>query len=853
MKSRIFSIGVLSLALLAAAAGGRAATTSAPAIAIAEPIHLPNQSIAPAHDVSLNLPALPSKPGKELVLRFRIVCQTRNASGCNYNAALAINGQPIGPATAAGESRLIGRESSFYLKDRQDAFQIFSGNNLMVMFAPTLQQADTMTTDGKGATYTLNISDLARGVDVNTLIIGNNLKKPPFPGSGNLLVEGIEVGWVDAKQLSQAAAEVPQRGAIARSISADGLRLLQATGGGFRIVDGKGVELAVETAVSMDPAADAALVAQDAVLKDIKLTIADLGPAGFSVNADWRGLRLSRSIQIKGGLVLWHDRWTNTASSISGIPFQYHFFLLHDKGAKFHVAGSDHITAVSGAAQNPTLFVGSASHPGMGVGITAESDWLRLLMEIRCRRGIGQIFTRTLALAPGTSIDFDLTLAPTAQGGYWNFINAQRERWGVNGRTMARPFFFSYAAAPGISDPVERARRSLGNLGPLTVAAGGWLGLESDAHAVAAGAFGEASLAPQSPEAAREVDRFLSFDHRKTAQEQFKSEVAAIHAACPEVKVVQKMHPAMEAVYRPLLERWPIAGEAILTAGGKPFEDTGYSRAWLRNYADHNWGVYYFVPRPGSIYLRELLRREAISMDDGGDGIYCDEFAWASNGRAYSRYDYSRWDGVSADLDAQGKVLRLKSDNGQVTESAQIQIANAALSRGKFFLGNGGPALRSTTSLPGHYFMEGGNGLSWFPRTHLTAAPLVFGNFGDSKSLAGIIAAVRQCLSVGTLYSPGAGIHLLLKGPDNFVSKLYPMTVMEIGPGWIRGKERLATIVSGHYQWPTPGARMRVYSYDAQGNRIENANSILLLTGSDLALQVPKNGLVIAEVVSQGP
>jgi len=33
------------------------------------------------------------------------------------------------------------------------------------------------------------------------------------------------------------------------------------------------------------------------------------------------------------------------------------------------------------------------------------------------------------------------------------------------------------------------------------------------------------------------------------------------------------MHPAMEAVYKPLISRWPYAEEAILTEKGTIFED----------------------------------------------------------------------------------------------------------------------------------------------------------------------------------------------------------------------------------------------------------------------------------------
>ncbi len=191
-------------------------------------------------------------------------------------------------------------------------------------------------------------------------------------------------------------------------------------------------------------------------------------------------------------------------------------------------------------------------------------------------------------------------------------------------------------------------------------------------------------------------------------------------------------------------------------------------------------------------------------MDDcHGDGIYSDEFSWAYHTRGYSRYDYSRWDGYSADLDDDGHVQRLKSDNGFTTESAQLQLVHEALRRGKFFLANGGAALGSVTRLPMARFEEGGNGIPSMTAAHFSSVPLVLGNFGDETTRRGIFEAVKSCLSMGCVYSPNAS-NLLLEGPDNFVCKLYPITIRKLGPGWIGAEERLVSSVSKTFDWPGP-------------------------------------------------
>ena len=203
-------------------------------------------------------------------------------------------------------------------------------------------------------------------------------------------------------------------------------------------------------------------------------------------------------------------------------------------------------------------------------------------------------------------------------------------------------------------------------------------------------------------------------------QEQFRRETEAIHRVLPQAQVIQRMHPAMEVVYKPLAHRWPYIADAIRDVQGSFFEDAMYSRIHMGGYVAKGWGVLYFVPRAGSPYLNELLRAARESMDDfHGDGIYSDEFSWAYRTRGYSRYDYGRWDGYSADLDDAGQVLRLKSDNGYTTESAQLQLVYETLRRGKFFLANGGAGLRSVTCLPIARFEEGGNGLPSMAAAHL--------------------------------------------------------------------------------------------------------------------------------------
>jgi len=581
-------------------------------------------------------------------------------------------------------------------------------------------------------------------------------------------------------------------------------------------------------------------VARPAPPAGIAIASERFGPVGFALRATLEGLEVRRTITLEDGLLRWRETWANTGKETRGLPFRHRVF--PRQGASgFCLGGSDGCAVLAGCPANPTMFLETGG--GKGVGVTAESDWLRLLMGLRYNAGVGELFSTTLALPAGKQVSFDITITPvTDGGGYFSFINSLRRRWGVNGITQPAAVFWGYARPTGEMDETERVRQALAHLGPVYVVLGPWQRLEPDARTVTSGRY------PKLPEGAPpapggcpdfDVDTFLTYQHRDRYFEQLRIDVSRIRQAAPNVKVMQMLHPSMEAIYKPLAHRWPIANEAILTPEGTPFETAHYSRAWLGGYVDKDWGVYYYVPLPGSTYLSQVLSGATRALDELDlDGIYSDEFSWAGTHRGYSRYDYGRWDGYSADLDDNGNVLRLKSDNGYVTESCQLQMANEVLRRGRYFLANGPNVLRSLNSLPHARFVEGGNGQTTWAQNHLSPTPLILGNMGDEETLAGVFASVRNCLLDGCLYSPTA-VNLLLDGPDNFVCKQYPITVQELGPGWVVGSERVVTVVSRTFNWGQAGRQALLYTYDAAGLLVSKSPAVAGEHGL-LSIEVPE-------------
>jgi hypothetical protein len=845
------------LSLVAMLVGLAGALAAAP-LPLEDRQAFPDVKVAKDEAAEVTLPALPLRPGKITILTFRAVIVSRGPGGCNYNLALQINGQPTSRFTAEGTERLAGRAPSLELTAGGQGFPVFGGDKLMVMFAANTDQGDTMTSDGLGATFSLDVTDCARGVDGNTITFRNVLPGNMAEGFGHLQVTDLATGYLDRSKLPKIPSLAPHRGRIGQSTVKGPFRIGQAKGGGFSVTVGD-QELLVETALGMDSATPAALVAQDepvqggAQAPDLQRggvrapALQGLPGKALGVVATWPGLRLERRLDVKDGLLLWHDRWTNTGAETRGVPFRLRLFL-RDRATRFHVGGSSDNAALVCSASNPTLFMAPAGE-GNGFGITAESDWLRLLAGWRGMSDLGEVYTRWLALPAGRSLDYDLSITPvTDQGGYWSFINRVRQRWDVNRTTMPAPMFWGFAHAAE-SDPVAMIRKSLAHLGPIIVCIGPWQRLEPDARVVTARKYPKlAADAPRTPGLCPDldVDAFLTFTHREPYWDNVKSLTQLIHDNVPGAKVIEMIHPAMEAVYKPLQDKWPIAPDAIKNPDGTTFEAAHYSRSWLGDMTQKDWGVLYYCPHDGSPELQAILAGMRRGMDDCKlDGIYSDEFSWAF-ARGYSRYDYSRQDGYTADLDESGKFVRAKCDNAWVSQPAQLQITDEVLKRGKFFLGNGGNVLTSTFRLPIQRFIEGGNGASQMPQGHLSAVPLVLGNMGDEKTTQGIFNSAKLCLQHGCIISPVAS-NLLLQGADNFVCKQYPLTVMALGPGYVIGRERLITTVPGPFHWPAEGGHLKLYRYNREGVRIDAEADVTLAKGQELTVLVPEGGMVIAE------
>lgn len=795
--------------------------------------------------LDITMPALPAKKGKTQVLRFYAYTKSKSTGGCMYNMTVKLNGKTINRKTADGKDRLISRESSFQLKSSKDrVFPVFGGDKIMLVYAQSLGDAQSVTKDDSGALFDLNIFDLVMGVDGNTLTFENIYS---YSEPGELIIDHIEVGYLDNSFLKEPEIELPKRGKIKEQVKVGKLTLMQGSAGGFVVNYDKNIELIAETGLGIDEKIQPLLIADDRKLNNsaVDVNIEQSKDNVINISATTSSLKLSRKINIENGIIYFEDTWENTGKQDEAVPFKYDFWL-RNKKSKVIISGDDDSDVLISSSPNPTIFIEAEGGNGAGFGITAENNLARLIMWFRRKPSFAEMFTKSFAVPAGKKLTVKMSITPVEKGGYWAFINELRDRWKVNGITMDRPVFWGISNAKG-ANTADILKKSLGHLGPVYIVNSPWLGLGWDSIDVRNGNYpkaeGGTTVAGKCPDL--DIKKYISFEHREKYWKQLKETVRITHEVCPDVKILQMIHPSMEIVYKPLLESFPFSDDAIIVANGKPFELDHFNKAWVGSYDKKDWAVLYFAPKDNSAYADYLIKTIVRALDECQlDGIYCDEFSFAFSARGYSRYDHRAWDGFSVELDDNGKISRKMSDNGLVTLKFKQKFLNEILSRDKYFIGNGGAATKELQASP--MFVEGGNGEGKFASVHLTGVPLIFGNFGDYKTKKGVFVNTKKCLNSGCMYSPFRG-NLLLDNPDNFITKAYPISVKQIGPGTIIGKERIITTNTQNIKWADKDSTVQYYKYDHDGNLSDKIKGEVK-NGGELKIDVLKDGLTIVEI-----
>jgi hypothetical protein len=210
------------------------------------------------------------------------------------------------------------------------------------------------------------------------------------------------------------------------------------------------------------------------------------------------------------------------------------------------------------------------------------------------------------------------------------------------------------------------------------------------------------------------------------------------------------------------------------------------------DYSDPRYPL--FVPRAGSSFAAMQDRLIDYRFDTlGVDGIYWDELDYSAH-----KYDYSeQWDGVSADIDpGTNRITRKIANVVLATQSWRLAAVQRILQRGPL-VGNGAPNTRTLTRVHFPRFVETGS------ISNLTGAQLYTPiGLGDSLTEHTATDAYRNMvegLNYGAVYYWYFD-QIRPAGPT-LTALMFPITPIQLGHGYIIGKERILTNTSGRFGW----------------------------------------------------
>lgn len=216
-------------------------------------------------------------------------------------------------------------------------------------------------------------------------------------------------------------------------------------------------------------------------------------------------------------------------------------------------------------------------------------------------------------------------------------------------------------------------------------------------------------------------------------------------------------------------------------------------------------------------YGRELEKYvEKALTDFGADGIYIDEFSQLA-----ARYNYDgKWDGFSVEIDPTTFQLRRKIASVElITLPERMAIIHKVRQLGRVVVANEPPITETAAREKVVHFNETDT-LTNLYAMHLHSP---VGLNKPSERGGNAPKDVVAQLDYGALSYLYDSPYPKNASP-NPMSRMFPVTPIEINKGYIIGKERIITTSSGTFGWNAAGA-LQVFIYDAHGQ--EKSHSVV--------------------------
>ena len=512
-----------------------------------------------------------------------------------------------------------------------------------------------------------------------------------------------------------------------------------------------------------------------------KPVITRVTPAGYRVEAAGRYYRLVRIVEPQPTRVLVRDTLTNTTAEPLGVLIRHHVPAIKpEAGCRVGGYPVGASLLAKDIKTNPTLFV---VRGGVALGLVALDDVFIVQSLASLDRGTATLHTDTFALDTGASYTLEWAVYPTPTGDYYDFINQVRRDEGRNGTVDGGLGFITRSPSDrrGVPSPPFVALRNL-KYGLI--------------HCL--------SFAADDPGISIEGIEFLEYPKEREA---LRRQITAIHQAFPGMKVLFHIAHSLYATNQP--EQTfadsrvigPDGKHAVYTTNpGNYFSPERLAEGW-------NWYIYY--PTLENSFGKALVASvDVIRGEIGADGAFMDGFMWAYGGQ----YTYDRWDGHTAMIDPQTKTITRKMGSVLLlSQDALVAFCRKMREKGGVIVANN--AVITRTIARESYLLHDRECFAG-PEVHLASTPMVLSLPSAIQSEADIHRDVLDKLAWGNLYiyyQEGEITH------PSVPAQMYPITVEEIGAGYVKGRQRWITSRGGVYGWPGAKDLHLVYLYDRRG------------------------------------
>lgn len=790
--------------------------------------------------VKIDLPSLPKEDKMRAILSFDSWLGMEKCAGWNHYLQLRVNNIRIRENNASGEKRLLRRGNEMQTSIgnepwwKNDMLQVFFGPGPSGIFDKRVKNAQS-----ERYRFALDITDVLNFIEIgadnriesalpNTLLLTNNYLLHYITRNGVHPQIDMFIGDI---QIDLVPEEVVKSQRPPQELFSYPLPEKQVAE--FALTAGKAVVTAGGDLMLYAGNEAYALQSDFSYPATPEMKFNTLSAGKFSGIKGWKpeisvlnGVVTVKAVSPQYTLIRKISRWKsalkiedtlqNTSREDIAVAIRYN--LITDKllgSGKFFLAGNTDIDLRDGIGANPTvLAIQNDSSAGM-----MAYDAIFRNQTTACHIGNTVNFTNThLGIPAGkscTTIRLVHLMDSPDQFAYLNLLRRELDR---NNLTITGPFKFGHRAW---REWPKTMRNAIVNGVP-------WIEYMNG-----------------SGKSREEIKRMAG------------EELAAILARDPEMKLLATLEHNLVAVDTSKIPGGEIlpgkAGEArhygikLNAAQSRLLESDPNADSMIRD-KKGNIVVENFFSKPpfidlfvyaeiGNYRYNHIIKLMDYLMDECGyHGIYIDQFA--AGGTAWSRIDrisYNKWDGFSVNMTPDGKIAEKCYDHLVAGAAARVAITNHVINKKGIFIANTQPCTEEETLTAGFRFTEMENNnitdtlngtdvpadLLYQALGQLSCSPVTLGirsqmHNPDRKQWGRITTrAVIIALRHGLLYyNYNVSVDERFGG-YGILDKMFPITPVELGKGFIIGKERILTAVSREFVTDRPPRE--VCRYDENG------------------------------------